>query len=130
MRPSFARRPVDEEVDDVVLREVAGGELLVVPPQPFAELGDRRPRQQQPAALVLEGVFDVPDRKPARQHLDRQILERLGVPLQMIADLGAKRRRPAGDLGHRIVDQAFRRLQTPVTDAVAVAALRVAASPF
>ena len=33
---------VDEEVDDVVLAQVTGGELLLIGPQPFAQLRDRR----------------------------------------------------------------------------------------
>jgi hypothetical protein len=34
--------PVHEEVGDVVVREIAAGELLVVRPQPFAELRNGR----------------------------------------------------------------------------------------
>jgi hypothetical protein len=33
---------VDEEVDDVVLAQITGGEFLVIGPQPFTQLRDRR----------------------------------------------------------------------------------------
>ena len=48
--------PVDEEVDDLVLAQVARGELLVVPPELLAEFGDRGPGEQQPAVVGAEGV--------------------------------------------------------------------------
>jgi hypothetical protein len=62
--------PVDEQIGDVVFAEIAGGEVLVVRPQPSTQLGDCRPGQEEPARLVLEGVLDVAYRKPACQHLD------------------------------------------------------------
>jgi hypothetical protein len=61
---------------------MAGSKVL---PELLADLGNRGPREQQPAGLVLEGIFDVAHRQTARQHLHRQALERLGVPLEMIA---------------------------------------------
>ena len=48
--------------DDVVLAHVPARELLVVRPQPLADLRSRRPGQQQAAALVLEGVPEVAHR--------------------------------------------------------------------
>ncbi len=102
---------VDEQIGDVIFAEVPGRELLIVRPQPLADLRHRRARQQQPAALVLEGVLDVAHAETARQKLDRQVLERLGAPLQMVADLGAERLVAPRDLRRRIVDQTFRRLQ-------------------
>ena len=77
--------PIDEQICDVVLSEIAALEGLIVLPELLADLGDRGPREQQPASLVLEGIFDVAHRQTARQHLHRQALERLGVPLEMIA---------------------------------------------
>ena len=79
-------------------RQIAGGELLVVRPQPLADLRDRRPRQQQPPALVLEGILDVTHAQSAGQHLDRQVLQRLGVAFHVIADLGTERRVAARSL--------------------------------
>jgi hypothetical protein len=41
-RPDALGDAVDEQIGDVVFREIAAGELLVVRPQPFADLGHRR----------------------------------------------------------------------------------------
>ena len=65
-RPDPLGNPVHEEVGDVVLRQVAARELLVIGPQPLAQLRDRRPGEQKSARLVLEGSDDVAHREPAR----------------------------------------------------------------
>jgi hypothetical protein len=104
---------VDEEVDDLVLAEVTGREVLIVGPELLAELRHGRARQQQPPALVPEGVLDVPDRQAAREQLDRQPLQRLGASLQVPADLGAERLLAPGDLRRGVVDQPLRRLSRP-----------------
>ena len=59
---------------DVVLTQVPRDEVLTVCPppftvclQPFADLGDRRPRQQPPTRLVPKGILHVAHRGPARQ---------------------------------------------------------------
>ena len=103
--------PVDEQVGDVVLGEVAGLEGLVVLPQLLADLGDRGLREQQPAGLVLEGIFDVAHRQTARQHLHRQALERLGVALEVVAQRRAEGLLEAGDLRRGILETALGRLQ-------------------
>ena len=103
--------PVDEQIRDVVLGEIAALEGLIVLPELLADLGDRGPREQQPAGLVLEGIFDVAHRQAARQHLHRQALERLGVPLEMVAQRRAEGLREAGDLRGRILEPALRGLQ-------------------
>ena len=119
--PKPLRDPVDEQINDVVFAQIAGDEVLVVRPQPLAQLGYRRPGQQQPPRPVLEGVLDVAYRKPTRQHLDRQILQRLAVALQMPAQLRAERLGRAGNLRRRIADEALRRLETTLANAIAIA---------
>jgi hypothetical protein len=115
---------VDEQIGDVVLGEIARLEGLVVLPELLADLGDRRLRQQQPPGLVLEGVLDVAHRQAPRQHLDRQALERLGVPLEMVAQRRAERLLKAGDLRGRILEPALRALQAMGPMAVAMALAR------
>ena len=61
-RPDAPGDAVDEQIDDLVLAQVPARELLVVRPQPLADLRGRRPGEQQAAGLVLEGVLDVAHR--------------------------------------------------------------------
>jgi len=96
-----------------MFRQVTRREFLVILPQPLADLADRRPRQQQPPALVLEGVLDVANGKPAGQHLDSQVLQRLTVALQVVAQLGAERFLRTGDLRSGIFDEALRVFRRP-----------------
>jgi hypothetical protein len=93
--------------------QIASRELLVIRPQPLADLRDRRARQQQPARLILESVLDIAHGKAAGQQLDRQILERLRAALEVLADLRSERLVAAGDLRRRVLDHALRRLQPP-----------------
>jgi hypothetical protein len=118
---------VDEQIGDVVLAQVAGGELLVVGPEPLPELRDRCARQEQPPGLVAKGVLDVAHRQAAGQQFHRQILERLSAAFEMLADLGAPGFVTAGDLRRRVVHQTLRGPQPPRTHAVAVAAARLRA---
>jgi len=105
---------VDEQVDDLVLAQVPRGEVLVVPPQLLAELGHRRARQQPPPVVGAKGVLDVAHRQAPRQHLDGQLLQRLGPALGVLADLGAERLVPPGDLRRGELDRPLRRLGRPV----------------
>lgn len=73
---------VDEEVGDVVLRQIALGELLIVHPRPLA----RDSRQPRPA-LVPECVLDVAHIQAARQKLHRHVFELLCAALQVLAGL-------------------------------------------
>ena len=86
--------------------------------------------QQQPAALVAERVLDVAHRQAAGEELDRQPLQRLGPPLQVVADLRAERRLAAGHLRRSVVDQPLRRLQPPGAHAVAITAAGLGAAPI
>ena len=70
-----------------MLAQVALGEVLIVPPELLAELGNRGPRQQQLAVIGPEGVLDVPNRQTAGQHLDGQLLQSLGPALRVMTDL-------------------------------------------
>jgi hypothetical protein len=115
---------VDEQVGDVILGEIAALEGLIVLPELLADLGDRGLRQQQPPGLVLEGVLDVAHREPPRQHLHRQALERLGVPLEMSAERRAERLLEAGDLRGRILQPALGGLQVPGPVTVPIALAR------
>jgi len=112
---------VDEQIGDLVFRQVTAGESLIVGPQPLAEFRDRRARQQQTTTLILEGVLDVAHRQPARQHLERQILQRLGMTLQVLANGRAERLLAAGHLRRGVLHEAFGRLQPPGPVAIAVA---------
>lgn len=64
--------PIDEQIGDVILGEIASLERLVVLPELLADLRNRRPRQQQPAGLVLERVLDVTHRQTSCQPLHRE----------------------------------------------------------
>src|SRR5262249_2154283 len=79
------------------------------------------------AVLVLERIFDVAHRKPARQHLDRQILKPLRVTLEMLPNGRTKRLIPAGNLWRRIFHQPLCRPQPSraISIPVALAGLRV-----
>ena len=68
---------VHEQAGDVVPAEVAGRELQTVLPQPFADLRDRRARQQQFALVVAERILNVAHAQAPGKHLDRQVLQRL-----------------------------------------------------
>ncbi len=48
-RPDALGDAVDEQIDDVVLTEIARGEVPIVGPQPLAHLRDRRPGEQKPS---------------------------------------------------------------------------------
>ena len=74
--PDALGDPVDKEIGDFVLAEIPLAELLVIGPQPLAQLRDRRAREQERARLVSEGVLDVAHRKPPSQKLHRQVLQR------------------------------------------------------
>jgi hypothetical protein len=87
---------VDEQIDDVVLGQVAAGERLVLGPQPLAQLADRGPAEQRPAVAGGEHGRNVAGAEPAREQLDRQVLERLGPPLQARAQHRAERLGPVG----------------------------------
>jgi hypothetical protein len=60
-RPDPLGDPIDEQVRDLVLGEIAALEGLIILPELLADLGDRGLREQQPAGLVFEGVLDVAD---------------------------------------------------------------------
>lgn len=125
-RPDALGNAVHEEVGDVECAQIPGNEVLVVCPQPLADLRHRRSGQQQPSRLVLESIFDIAHRKPPRQHLDRQVLKTLGVALQMIPQLGAERPGRAGNLRRRIAYQALRRLHASLANPIAMAPTRIA----
>ena len=97
-RPDPLGDPVDEQIRDVILGEIAALEGLVILPELLADLGYRGLREQQPPGFVLEGVLDITNRQAACQHLDRQALERFGVALQVITKGRAERLLEAGDL--------------------------------
>ena len=119
-RLAFGARPqplgdaIDKQIDDLVLAQVPLGERLVILPQPLPKLRYRGLRQQKPAILVLEGIFDVAHRQPTRQHLDRQILEPLRVTLEMLANGRAERLIPPGDLWRRILHHPSAVFSRPV----------------
>jgi hypothetical protein len=115
---------VDEQIGDLIFGEITRLEGLVVVPKLPADLGHRRLREQQPAGLVLERVFDVADRQAARQHLHRQVLERFAVALEMVAQRRAERLLESGDLRGRILEAALGGLQALGPVAVAVALTR------
>src|SRR6266542_1968549 len=115
---------VDEQIGDLVFAQIPLGEGLVIIPQPRPQLRDRRPRQQQPPALVLEGILDVAHGEPARQHHDPQILERLGVPLQVLADRRTERFIASSNLWGRILDETLRRLHPAGSDPIPIALAR------
>jgi hypothetical protein len=120
---------VHEQVDDLVLAEVARGEILIVTPELLAQFRHRRARQQQPAVIGAEGVLDIAHRQTARQHLHGQLLQRFGPALRMVADRGAERLVAAGNLRHGELDRTLRRLEPAGAAAVAIAAT-VLATPL
>ncbi len=113
--------PSTKRIADLVLAQVAAGEVLVVGPELLAEFRDGGARQEQPPALVPEGVLDVAHRQAAGQELDRQPFQCLGPALQVAADLRAERRLAPRDLRRSEVDQPLRRLQPAWAHAVAIA---------
>ncbi len=115
---------VDEEIGDVVLAEIPLDEVLVVRPQPLAQLRDRRARQQQAAPLVPEGLLDVAHRKPARQKLHRQVLQLLAMAFEVIGDHRAPGLVTPGNLRNRVLDHALSRLEPRRAAAVAIAPAR------
>ena len=52
--------PVDIEVDDPILGQIALDKILVLRPQPFGDLTHRRARQQPTPAFVRKRILDVP----------------------------------------------------------------------
>ena len=114
---------IDEEIDDLVPAQVSLGEVLVVPPELLAKLGDCGPRQQELTIIGPEGVLDVPHRQAAGQHLDGQLLQRLGPPLGVPADVRPEGIGAPGDLRGAELDRALGRFQAtgPVSVAVALA---------
>ena len=66
---------VDEQVEELVLREVPGRERFVLLPESLGDLAHRRPRQERPPLLVGERRLDVPRREPAGIHFDGQPLQ-------------------------------------------------------
>ena len=79
-RPDALGNAVHEQVGDLVFAQVSDRELLIVGPQPLADLRLRSARQQQPPTLVPERLLDVAHAQAARQKLYRQVLKRLGDP--------------------------------------------------
>src|SRR5262249_6326185 len=79
------------------------------------------------AVLVLERIFDVAHRKPARQHLDRQILKPLRVTLEMLPNGRAKRLIPPSNLWRRIFHQPLCRPQPSRAISIPVALARLRA---
>jgi hypothetical protein len=67
--------PVDEQVDDLELREVPADEGFVLLPQPLGDLAHRRAAQQAASVLIREQRLDVARREAARVHLHRQRLQ-------------------------------------------------------
>ena len=116
--------PVDEQIGDLVLRQVPRRKVLVVLPQPRAHLRDRRAREQKTAAFIPEGILDVTHRKTPRQHLDRQILQTFAMTLEVRAKLRAERFGRPRHLRCGVIDPTLRRLQMALARAVAVAAAR------
>ena len=72
---------------DSVFAQILGGELAIVPPQPFADLRGRGPRHQEAAVVAAQHVLDVAHRQPPRRHLDRHVLQGLGAPLEWARSL-------------------------------------------
>lgn len=60
--------PVDEQIQQVELRQIATRERLVILPQPLAELAHRRLAEQQTPLVVGEGRLDVAHAQAAREH--------------------------------------------------------------
>jgi len=58
------------------------------------------------------------------KHLDRQVLERLGVPLQVLADRRAERLIASSNLWGRILDEPLRRLHPAGADPIPIALAR------
>ncbi len=58
------------------------------------------------------------------KHLDRQVLERLGVPLQVLADRRAERLIASSNLWGRILDEPLRRLHPAGSDPIPIALAR------
>src|SRR5262245_21127546 len=101
------RDPVDEEVGDHELAQIAGGEGFVLLPEPLGDLTHRRPAQETLAVAVPEGGFDVSRTQAAGEQFDRQALELGGPTRQARADPRREGFGAIRDLGHAVLDGAF-----------------------
>jgi hypothetical protein len=115
--------PVDEQVDDGVLRKIAFAEILVFGPQPFGDLAHRRPRQKPSARLVGERVLDVARRQTACVEFRRQPFEFPRASRQRRAHAREERLGRVANLRRGVFDCALRRLHPARPIAVAVARL-------
>jgi hypothetical protein len=73
---------IDEQVLHGDVGQVAGGELLIVLPEPVGDLADRAFGDEHLPGGVAEGVLHVPGGQPPRIHLADQPLQHLGVAVQ------------------------------------------------
>src|SRR5439155_11731402 len=119
---------VDEEVQELVLRQAPGREHLVLLPEPLGHLAHGRPRQERAALLVGERRLDVPRREPAGIHLDGQPLKLLGAPFEPLAHPRSVWLPQVRHLRRRVLDRSLGALQPPTPIAVSIPwALPVAA---
>ena len=112
---------VDEQADDLELRQVAAGKGLVLRPQPLGDLAHCSAAQQWLAGLVGEQPLNVAGRQSARIHLHRQRLQGFRPTAHDLAQARTKRLAAVGDLRRAALDRTLGALHPPSPIAVAVA---------
>ena len=119
---------VDEQIDDLELRQVAAGKPLVFGPQPRGDLADRGAAQQTLALGIGKQCLDIARRQPARVHLHRQCLQLGGAAAHELTNRRAERCGAIGNLRRAVFDPPFRAIQTssPISVAVTGAGRRAA----
>jgi len=119
---------VDEQVEELMLREVPGRERLVLLPESLGHFAHGRPREERPAVLIGERRLDVAGREPAGVHLDGQPFQLLGAPGESFTDPGPVWLPQVRHLRRRVLDRSLGALQPPPPIAVSIpGALPVAA---
>ena len=83
--PEALGSPVEKQVGDLKLRQIARREHLIFRPQPLGDLTDRGAAQQAAAGGIGKHRLNVAGRQLARIHLHRQTLQLLGAALHHFA---------------------------------------------
>jgi hypothetical protein len=116
--------PVDEQIHDLELGEIAAGKGLVFGPQALGDLAHSRPAQQRLAALIRQQGLDVPRRKPAGIHLHCQGLQLRRALAKQCANPRPERLGTIRNLRRVILDRPLGALQPAGAVAGAVARSR------